>query len=60
MAENHPSSVMSDTEALAAKLHVGFPSLLKNSCRSGSDPEAVVPSLAIQLRINIRIHRPYA
>lgn len=36
MAENHPSSVMSDTEALAAKLHVGFPSLLKNSCRSGS------------------------
>jgi len=30
---------MSETEARAAKLHVGFPSLLKKSCLSENDPK---------------------
>ena len=46
---------MSETEARAAKLHVGFPSLLKKSCLSENDPVVVIGSCG-KIRAMSRIH----
>lgn len=55
-----PHPAMTGTGAQSRYQPGRFDGFGAGSGNSQTDPEAVVPSLAIQLRINIRIHRPHA
>ncbi len=52
VAQIHPHPAMSGTEAYARKLPGSPGRLLKNSCRSESDPFAVIASTSQSLAVN--------